>query len=94
MKSFPTLSAWRIGTVMKNNAGKSIDKLITRCSEIANTKSTELTSAESDKVQTLTKIFPNFPEDKLKRIVKNNLESELLALIDIIHKKMDLSKKY
>ena len=88
MKKFPTLSAFRVGQVMKNNAGKSFDKLYDRLSEICEKKTVELTEAQSDKVQTLTKIFPAIPEDRIKKIVKNNSEVELLQLIDIVHKKI------
>jgi hypothetical protein len=89
MKEFPTLSAFRIGTVMKNNAGKSFNKLHDRLSEICQKKTPELTEAQTDKIQTLIKIFPNFPENRMKNIVKNNSEAELLQLVDIIHKKLD-----
>jgi len=89
MKEFPTLSAFRIGTVMKNNAGKSFNKLHDRLSEICQKKTPELTPAQTDKIQTLIKIFPNFPENRMKNIVKNNSEAELLQLVDIIHKKLD-----
>lgn len=90
VKLFPTLSPHRIGIVMKNNAGKSFDKLHERLSEISQNKNKtiELTEDQADKVQTLIKIFPVFGENKIRQIVKNHPGIELLDLVDRIHKRM------
>ena len=46
----------------------------------------ELTPEQTDKVQTLLKIFPKFGEDKIKWIVQKNSGLELLELSESIHK--------